>query len=361
MKKFSRSRKQHASGKSPRLILGALILLVCMVLAVIGFFIWNSPGESIDAADENNDETLLTDEDADIDKPKAVFHKIKRKQPSKTRETAASPPAPDESLPAGEPLSSTDQPPEIKQEEPVSSTGQSPKIKQEEPVLESAIKTDPAPSPAKPREEREASPGVAPEKVASLPGGGETLRLSAGAGRVREEPSLSAPIKFLLKQGAAATVKKKEGDWLFIDAGDDRSGWAHQSLFEQMASGETLGAETAKKVKKIMVETARPDEERIIFALNGKHLPKTFSLEGERPRLVSDFFDAALSADVARNIQVDGAYIQRIRIGIHHGETPRVRVVADLSPGRNYDVKQYFFDKSLTFVLVLKSTETATR
>ncbi len=355
------SQTHRASGKRPRVIQGVVILLACIVVAASGYFLWNffqAPGES-------DGQPLLTDGDSSPNPSKAIYQKITRKRSAEPTENVNPSLDPGEETTPEAPAraDSSDRP----GREAVAKTG-------------STRSPSPSSSPSPRKDQEDASPPAAPETGAAPletavvdaaskpkaapseitsppPGDEETLRVAVEVGRVREKPSLTAPIAFNLNKGAVVTVEEKENPWLRIDAGNDRSGWAHQDLFEKTGPDEGAGAPMAKEVKKITVESERPDEERIIFALNGKHLPRIFSLEGERPRLVSDFFDARLASDVARNIPVNGAYIQQLRIGIHREKTPKVRVVADLSPGRNYDVKQFFFDESLTFVLVLKSVE----
>ncbi len=368
MKKFSRSNKQGSSGKRSWVIPGLVILLACMVVAVVGFFSWESFQEPDRASVENDEQALADDEDSQRVRSNAIYRKIERKQPNEPAGKGVTSSDPGETPPRVEPSTSAAKADTRGEKRPA------PAHEADRSILDTVAKTGPAPSSSPlnrddPDATSRTSPpetGVAPgkhvapdaapaEKAPPSSGVEETLRLAVDVGRVRSQPSLSSSIAFLLKKGAVVTVRERADAWLRIDAGDNRLGWARQDLFEK--TGGLAGAATGREVKRITVESERPDEERIIVALNGKHLPKTFSLAGENPRLVSDFFDARLASGVARNLPVNGAYIRRIRVGIHHGETPRVRVVADLSPGRDYDVKQFFFDESATFVLVLKSEE----
>jgi hypothetical protein len=78
-------------------------------------------------------------------------------------------------------------------------------------------------------------------------------------------------------------------------------------------------------------------------------------VEGEKPRVVCDFFDAGLAPDIGYSIEVSNGIVEKIRTGIHKSPKFKVRVVLDLIPERNYEVDQFFFEKENYYVLVVKA------
>jgi hypothetical protein len=95
-------------------------------------------------------------------------------------------------------------------------------------------------------------------------------------------------------------------------------------------------------IEEIRFESPSGDADRLIFKMNGSHLPKTFALGGERPRIVFDFPGVVPSKKVQNTIQTESSFIRRIRTGIHTGDNPKTRVVLDLQPGRSIDFRQDF-------------------
>jgi hypothetical protein len=110
----------------------------------------------------------------------------------------------------------------------------------------------------------------------------------------------------------------------------------------------------AMQVLNILIDLAPNGEERVIFRLSARNVPELFTLEGEKPRLVCDFFDARLEKNVARTIEVGGLAVKRVRVGEHRGKKPKVRAVVDLSSAGAYEIDQFFFEPDNTYVLLLK-------
>ena len=74
--------------------------------------------------------------------------------------------------------------------------------------------------------------------------------------------------------------------------------------------------------------------------LNGDYSPKTFAIERKRPRLVCDFFGVKLDNKVKYLIKVHGGSIKTIRVGIHLSPVPKTRVVLDLQPDQDYEIRR---------------------
>jgi hypothetical protein len=111
------------------------------------------------------------------------------------------------------------------------------------------------------------------------------------------------------------------------------------------------------ELREIRFEKGKDGEERVLFVLNDDSPPKTFAIEGKNPRLVCDFFGVRLNKNVKHLMKVDGGLIKAIRMGIHLSPTPKIRVVLDLQPDQDYEIRQAFFvDKNIyTVVLRLES------
>jgi hypothetical protein len=108
-----------------------------------------------------------------------------------------------------------------------------------------------------------------------------------------------------------------------------------------------------KEIKEIRFEITAEGKEKVLFVLNGFFPPDTFVLEGERPRTVCDFYDTLLGEGIGRCIEVNGRFIQQIRSGVYGGEKPKVRIVLDLIPNKNYDIEQTFLKKEHLYTLVV--------
>lgn len=108
------------------------------------------------------------------------------------------------------------------------------------------------------------------------------------------------------------------------------------------------------ELKEIRFEKGTDGEERVLFVLNGYYPPKAFAIEGKRPRLICDFFDARLDKGVSRLIETDGYLIQTIRVGSHSSPTPKIRVVLDLRPDQDYEIRQVFSPDKKIYAVILR-------
>ena len=115
-----------------------------------------------------------------------------------------------------------------------------------------------------------------------------------------------------------------------------------------------------RELREIRFEEGKDGEEIVLFVLNGDYPPKTFAIEGKRPRLVCDFFDTRPDKKIKRltNIQqepmADGSLIKTIRVGIHLSPVPKTRVVLDLQPDQDYEIRQAFFVDKNIYAVVLR-------
>ncbi|OQX13640.1 MAG: hypothetical protein BWK80_42660 [Desulfobacteraceae bacterium IS3] len=237
---------------------------------------------------------------------------------------------------------------------------------------------------------------------------GRKLVLEAAIGRIREMPSLESEVKFTLKKGNTVSLIKTQGDWYFIRLDDGSTGWASRRLFSESpadpetASKPSADPETASKssadpkpadpqsaskssadpkpieseislkpeivepkpsesepdmpktVKEIRADLTSEGEEKVLVSLNGFYPPETFVLEERIPKIVCDFPDTVLGKGIKHPIEVNGKFIQRIRIGFHEGSASRLRIVLDLVPDQEYVVERTFFQKENLYILTVK-------
>ena len=173
--------------------------------------------------------------------------------------------------------------------------------------------------------------------------------------RVRKDPNLKSEIAFRLRQGDRVRVNGIQQDWFLIKAADGRSGWAHQRLFVP-AANPGLDPSASPTVIKAVRHTRGPQNtEKVLFDLKGFHAPNTFTINGNRPRLVCDFQKARLEQGVKPRIPVSGNLIKDIRVAYHADPAAKVRVVLDLQPDRSYEVEQIYFRQESQFILILTS------
>jgi SH3-like domain-containing protein len=202
-----------------------------------------------------------------------------------------------------------------------------------------------------------------------------TLRVSIG--RVRERPSRNADIMHELKNGETVSVIEIQGEWNLIELKDSRLGWAHQSLFIESPREQVSTAKPETKVEtipetksetspeaiyntKIVTEIKEIEyimtpegKEMVSFLLNGNYPPKTFSIAGKRPKVICDFFNARLGKGVERFLKVDGKLVHQIRIGIHKGSRPKIRVVVDLVEHDEVEIRPMFFEDDNLYTLIV--------
>lgn len=94
-------------------------------------------------------------------------------------------------------------------------------------------------------------------------------------------------------------------------------------------------------IESITYEKDDDNREKIVFKLNGAHIPKVFKIQGERPRVVFDFIDTRYSDLINRIADTQGRLIKGVRIGIHDNP-PKTRVVVDLKAEEEYQFEQDF-------------------
>jgi hypothetical protein len=109
-------------------------------------------------------------------------------------------------------------------------------------------------------------------------------------------------------------------------------------------------------LREIRFDRAQPGEEAVLISVQDFSRPELAALPGVKPRVVCDFLSAGLAGTVKTDQTVDGNYIRRIRVGAHQNPS-KIRVVLDLDPQHDYDIRQgYAVDDEVFFVVVRPST-----
>jgi hypothetical protein len=106
-------------------------------------------------------------------------------------------------------------------------------------------------------------------------------------------------------------------------------------------------------IDKISFEKESSNREKVIFKLNGPHIPKIFATKGETPKVVFDFYDTRQSPAIQSVIKSGGALISSIRVGMHQDPQLKTRVVLDLVPSGDYDFAQDFRAEDNSLVITV--------
>ena len=202
-------------------------------------------------------------------------------------------------------------------------------------------------------------PGVA----SASPADGKTqgpaaVSLQVPQGRIRARPALDAPVNRGVQSGDRATVLATAGDWLLVSLADDFLGWAHRSLFAENTTPASPPAppEISPELRALEYIMTAEGDEMVSFRLNGHYPPTIYADTGTAPRVVCDFVDVRLGPDVQRLLRTEGPLIRQVRIGIHKGAQNKLRVILDLVPGQDYDIRPFFFKKENLFTLLVVRT-----
>ena len=197
-------------------------------------------------------------------------------------------------------------------------------------------------------EEEEFRPGPQPtleDQVA------EELILAVVPAGLRENPNPEENPTSSLNGTEKLKLIHTKGPWLRVELESGGSGWIHSNFVAMAKAGEKPGQTGPAMINAIGADTSEKDMETVKVDLDRVFVPETFVLEGDRPRIVCDFFGATLHPDVKKEIAVNGQYIEKIRIGAYENPEKKIRIVLDLAVGKDYEVQQVFFEKESLFSL----------
>ena len=125
----------------------------------------------------------------------------------------------------------------------------------------------------------------------------------------------------------------------------------------QKGSQHDQGAETenlprSKNIVKSITFEINKDLEKVFIELNRFLVPKIFTLEGDKPRIVVDIMDVSFW-DGQTNIPVNGKLIRRIRTYLHNN-IGKLRIVLDLNPADDYMIDQTFDKAENIYCIAVK-------
>lgn len=125
------------------------------------------------------------------------------------------------------------------------------------------------------------------------------------------------------------------------------------SLIVFQAAAQSQSGKPVIESISAVVQSGEP--EQVIFKLNGSHTPKVFRIEGERPRLVFDFYGTSYPAGVEKIREVGGKIIAGVRVGMHT-QPLKTRVVVDIQKNSPYQY-DYSFNVSNNILVVNLSSD----
>ena len=194
-----------------------------------------------------------------------------------------------------------------------------------------------------------AIPGICQEPSGNLP---EKAFVRVAVGNLRSGPSMNAPISGKIYHGAQLKVMERKGAWFRVKRESGDVGWIHESILV-FSSTKKNARENGKVLREVRFKQEDNGQEKVVFMLSGFYPPETFALEGDRPRIVCDFYGVRMGSGVEGPIRVGKNFVKEIRFGVYKEDIPKVRAVLDLVPGKDYAVKQFFFKEDNAYTIIL--------
>lgn len=114
-----------------------------------------------------------------------------------------------------------------------------------------------------------------------------------------------------------------------------------QKATRQQQGLEVNKSSTGKTVVKSIRFEIEKEMEKVFIDLNKYTLPRVRTLEGDKPRIVLDFMNAASWQGPFR-IPANGKLVKQVRAYFHR-KVGKLRIVLDLNPAEDYIVDQTFY------------------
>jgi hypothetical protein len=95
-------------------------------------------------------------------------------------------------------------------------------------------------------------------------------------------------------------------------------------------------------------------QDKVLIYVSARNNPKLQTLKGENPRIVLDFLNARNIGKEKYEINTDGNFIRRIRIGSYREPLQKVRIVFDMVPNKKYSVVQNFSKEENIYSIDIK-------
>lgn len=184
---------------------------------------------------------------------------------------------------------------------------------------------------------------------------GTSFFVNTDVANVRERPTMGSRVLFHVWRGRSVTVTGKRKGWYRVNTGDGRSGWVSRRLLTDIPVSPTDIVPTLREIKAIRVGPRENQTTRVAWELSSPYVPEIFMIDEKPPRIVCDFMDAALAPAIAPRIPVNDGVIRSIRVGLHSRPQVKVRMVLDLEPGKDYEVRKVSKHGEDWFVLEIQA------
>lgn len=109
-------------------------------------------------------------------------------------------------------------------------------------------------------------------------------------------------------------------------------------------------------LQEITYENSSSKGEMIFFRLNGFFPPTVSAVESDKPQVVCDFIGMTQQGGIEPVIEARGAYVQKIVTTVDK-DPKKIKVVLELTAGRDYDLRQVFFKEDNLFVLIVNALD----
>ncbi len=115
-------------------------------------------------------------------------------------------------------------------------------------------------------------------------------------------------------------------------------------LVSTLSAVGAVKADTA--LESITFHKVSGESDALSFVLTAENTPKIFMIAGDAPRIVVDFFNTRCSPHINRDMEINGAMVKQVRVGIHNEQPRKTRVVVDLVRGGDYRYALYVDPKT---------------
>lgn len=110
--------------------------------------------------------------------------------------------------------------------------------------------------------------------------------------------------------------------------------------------------DTTPKLLGVTFDNSSDRGEMVLFHLNDFYPPTVSAIEKNDPKVICEFNEMVVDADLERNLYANGKYVEKI-VTTTTTAPNRVKVTLELSPERDYDLQQVFFKDDNLFVLIV--------
>ncbi len=182
---------------------------------------------------------------------------------------------------------------------------------------------------------------------------------------IRAQRAVNSKLKGTLPAGKIIKADFPDNNWVAVfelgetKRSEDRAlGYVFAPRLQAVAATDKEAPGATRETEMLEVRAIRyilkeNSREQVFFALSRFADPDVQVIKGDRPRLVIDFKNvSSIDKDLPNIIEVNGTLIQRIRSYLNQ-KKQTFRIVFDLYPGKDYAVRQMFYEAEKIFALTL--------